>query len=289
MKKLFLLYFCVLALGSAVSARDLTSTDGKTYKNVQITQITPLGIFFLCNGQSGWLDFKDLSPDVQHEFGYDPGKAQDFEKGLSGNSDAAFPSGANANYDASSFPPEAQPLPDGQVPPQGSTIVNVNDETPASYNDIVCGGPSYCSGYYVYWNNRYYPYYYWHHWYWHNHWVYHNGRYYPWDYYHHHGVWHNGQYYPYHHGALQNSEPWKKIDAAHGHVSESLSHRDEPAKANEKRELARREFERQQAEIREAAEKRGINRLPATEKKETAPVAREHGGEERGGGGGGRR
>lgn len=209
--RLLLSILALASISSASLARDLVTTDGKTYPNVQIVQITPLGLNFLCDGKSGWVDFKDLPADVQNEFGYDAAKSQAFEKKLADNNGSDLVSGSG--YDSMGMPDEAQALPQGQQPPPGSTVVDMDSDGDEPAINIACGGPSCCSNYYVNWNGRYYPYYYWHHWWWNHHWVYQNGRYYPWSYYNHHGVWHNGHYYPYHHGNLQGSEAWRKADA----------------------------------------------------------------------------
>ena len=83
--KLFV--FCLIAffMISMVSARDITTLDGTTYKNVTITDSSPVGITIVY-GQSGgaivirWLDFKDLPETIRKEFGYTEARAREFEK-----------------------------------------------------------------------------------------------------------------------------------------------------------------------------------------------------------------
>ncbi len=163
MRKTLLAFAAALALIGSAAARDLTTTDGKVYQNVMITKITPLGLVFVCDGKSGWADFRDLPQDVQSEFGYDPQKAQDYEQSLAQNNGMeSSPQGQLPAYDPSQYPPEAQPLPQGQQPPAGSTVIYASDiQSDSDLSDAaaVCAGPA--SNAYIYYNNQYYPYYYW--------------------------------------------------------------------------------------------------------------------------------
>ena len=231
------------SIATAASAMDLTTNDGKIYKDVSITKLTPIGMKFICDGNSGWVDFRDLTPDIQKAFSYDPKAAAAFEQRLVDNkgfisataSQQVAPalqtvSAAPAQPqppqepdtqealiaqqtppDFSSYPPDAQPV--SQLP-AGATVIDCSSSVPDTINDVqFTAGPAYCANSYVFWGGQYYPAYYWSHW-WHDHnWVWHNGHYYPWNYYQHHGVWENGKYYPYNHGRLYQSEPWQKGDA----------------------------------------------------------------------------
>ena len=245
MKTLSLLLsaFAFSAAALQVFAYDLSTSDGKTYKDASITKITPIGLGFISNGKSGWLDFRDLSKQVQKDFNYDPKAASAFEQRLVNNKGfvpqnqaiskpapaqqpATPPAPATppqsptsqADYvsqqpapDLSDFPADAQPL---DQPPAGATVVDYSSGVPANidYTQFACG-PAYCANSYVYWGGHYYPSYYWHHWWWNHNWVNHNGHYYPWNYYHHNGVWENGKYYPDNHGRLYDSQTWKNEDA----------------------------------------------------------------------------
>lgn len=78
-KSLFLL--TALTLCPFVSfAIDLTLNNGATYSNITVTQTTPLGINFLCNGAAGWADFRDMPTDEAKVFGYNPASAATFEQ-----------------------------------------------------------------------------------------------------------------------------------------------------------------------------------------------------------------
>jgi len=221
--------FAALALTASASARDLSTLDGKVYSDVTITKITPLGLVFISGGKSGWVDFRDLPPDVQQEFGYDPQRAQAYEQKLvqSNGYEQSAQAQSQAQqiqappsqiqqaqqmpaFDSTQYPPEAQPLAQA---PEGATVINsadIQSDSDLSAVSAVCVGPA-CNAY-IYYNNMYYPYYYWSHWYHDHHWVWNNGRPYPWTYANHHGVWENGKYYPYEHGRLYQSDNWRQAD-----------------------------------------------------------------------------
>lgn len=241
MKKLFsLAALAILSLASTAFAIDLTTVDGKTYKDADITKLTPIGLKFICNGQSGWINFRDLTPDMQKSFGYDPAAAAAFEQKLVDNkgfttvtqpAPKAAPSASSQTQaqqtpqepetqdaliaqqtppDLSAYPPDAQPV---SQPPPGATVIDCSNGIPDTLNSAeYLAGPAYCSNSYVLWGGCYYPAYYWNHWWNDHHWTWHDGHYYPLSYYNHHGVWENGKYYPYHHGRLYESEPWKNAD-----------------------------------------------------------------------------
>ena len=237
------------SLASAASALDLTTTDGKVYKDVSVTKLTPIGLKFICAGKSGWADFRDLTPDLQQAFNYDPKAAAAFEQKLVDNKGfiplsqqtlqpapvqvqpaqlaqqtqvqvqpvaAQEPDTQEALIaqqtppDYSSYPADAQPV---SQPPQGATVIDCSSGVPQTIDSVeFTAGPAYCPNTYVLWGGSYYPAYYWCHW-WHSHnWVWHDGHYYPQNYYDHHGAWENGKYYPYEHGKLYQSEPWQKAD-----------------------------------------------------------------------------
>lgn len=82
--KLFV--FCLTACCmTMVSARDITMTEGATYKNVTITDSSPVGITIMYDKPDGTtvirgVDFRDLPEAVRKEFGYTEVKAKEFEK-----------------------------------------------------------------------------------------------------------------------------------------------------------------------------------------------------------------
>jgi hypothetical protein len=82
-----LLLFCLMSLSmiSVLCARDITTLDGATYKNVTITNSSPVGITISYDKADGTmvirgLDFRDLPADIQKEFNYTEVRANEFEK-----------------------------------------------------------------------------------------------------------------------------------------------------------------------------------------------------------------
>lgn len=83
--KLFVFCLITLCMISMVSARDITTLDGATYKNVTITDSSPVGITIMYDKKDGTtvikgLDFRDLPDTVRKEFGFTEVKAAEFEK-----------------------------------------------------------------------------------------------------------------------------------------------------------------------------------------------------------------
>lgn len=79
---LCLVAFCVI---STVAARDITTLDGAAYKNITITNTSPVGITIAYDKPDGTsvikgLDFRDLPESVRKEFGYTEIRAAEFEK-----------------------------------------------------------------------------------------------------------------------------------------------------------------------------------------------------------------
>ncbi len=192
----------LLTIASAVcaSAKDLDRNDGTSYKDVEITERTPIGLSFICHGKAGWLDFRDMAPEMQREYGYDPAKADEFERELDKKGGDLVPAGGAPDMQA--IPAEANL--DPQTVPQNdqnTTVVAPGQQVLYDPAFFTAEGPVY-NNRWVLWNGHHYPYYWWHNWYWGHHWVYSHGRYYPWHYFHGHGTWYHGKYYPYHHGLL---------------------------------------------------------------------------------------
>ena len=80
-------FFCLVAfcMISMVSARDITTLDGATYKDVVITSNSPVGITISYDKPDGTtvikgLDFRDLPEAIRKEFGYTEVRAAEFEK-----------------------------------------------------------------------------------------------------------------------------------------------------------------------------------------------------------------
>jgi hypothetical protein len=75
----------VAGLVFSACARDITTLDGKTYKNVQISNVTPAGFDIAYTPKGGGLAikemfFKNLPEKIRKEFGYTPKRAQAFEE-----------------------------------------------------------------------------------------------------------------------------------------------------------------------------------------------------------------
>lgn len=217
MKRARLLFLSVLLLSLCASAKDIVTRDGTTYKDVTVTQTTPIGISFISNGKGGWIDFRDMTDDEQKDYGYDRQKADEFEQKLVQNKGNMVP--PDGAPDMTDIPADANLDPKAVPQTQDNTVViQPNQQVPYDPSCFTSAGPVYTNQW-VSWNGRYYPSYWWHQWYWNNHWAYHNGRYYPWHYYHNHGVWYHGKYYPYHHGLLAKNDYCQSKDrhGADGH------------------------------------------------------------------------
>jgi len=83
--KLFVCGLIAFCMFSMVSARDITTLDGATYKNVTVTDSSPVGITIMYDKPNGstvlrGLDFRDLPADIRKEFGYTEVRAAEFEK-----------------------------------------------------------------------------------------------------------------------------------------------------------------------------------------------------------------
>ncbi|MFA6103936.1 MAG: hypothetical protein WCV67_12790 [Victivallaceae bacterium] len=85
MKRGYAVILLSALLTAAVSAEDVTTADGTVYKDIKISETTPIGINFVSGDKACWVDFRDLPPDTAKKYGYDPVKAADFEKALTQN------------------------------------------------------------------------------------------------------------------------------------------------------------------------------------------------------------
>ena len=69
-----------LAAGGLAAAADLTTTDGKTYKEVSVTKVEPDGLSISHETGTVKLPFIKLPVEVQRQYGYDPAKAEAYAK-----------------------------------------------------------------------------------------------------------------------------------------------------------------------------------------------------------------
>lgn len=68
-----------------ISALDITTTDGKVYKNVQVTNVLPNAVGFMYTKKDGAMVLRDvqmtlLTKNLQKKFKYSPKKAEIFQK-----------------------------------------------------------------------------------------------------------------------------------------------------------------------------------------------------------------
>jgi len=69
------------AASSVLQARDITTLDGKVYKEVSI-RAKPNGLEIVHSTGVAFVNFKNLPESVWKEFGYDPAKAAEYEEKL---------------------------------------------------------------------------------------------------------------------------------------------------------------------------------------------------------------
>jgi len=80
-----ILFCAVFALSTlTLSALDITTTDGKVYKNVNVTNVLPDAVGFMYTQKDGALTLRDvkldkLTKDLQKKFNYSPKKAKIFK------------------------------------------------------------------------------------------------------------------------------------------------------------------------------------------------------------------
>jgi hypothetical protein len=75
MKTVFLLAWLGLLLVLPLRAEDWTTTDGKTYRNVQVLSHNAAYVTILHEDGGGQIPLSTLSPGLQKRFGYDPAQA----------------------------------------------------------------------------------------------------------------------------------------------------------------------------------------------------------------------
>ncbi len=65
----------VLLLGVSAFADDITTLDGKTYKNVKVTTSDPISITVSHSTGAGRILFAEIDAELQKKYGYDAAKA----------------------------------------------------------------------------------------------------------------------------------------------------------------------------------------------------------------------
>ena len=215
MKKGYAVLLLFALFAATVLSEDITTIDGTVYKDIKVTEITPIGINFVSNDKACWADFRDLSPDVAAKYGYDPAKAAEFEKALAQNQGSAIagdPSeiAADSTVTGNDTVPAVAPAPvqgtnvtvntpvanaNITIAPPPPQVIVVNNGDTVIYDQQIVYEP--VTTIWVSWCGRYYPRSYWHYWYWKDRYVCWNGRYYPAHCYYRGGVWDHGKYYKY--------------------------------------------------------------------------------------------
>jgi hypothetical protein len=107
MKKGYAVILLSALLTATVSAEDVTTTDGTVYKDIKISETTPIGINFVSGDKACWIDFRDLPPDDAKKYGYDPAKAAEFEKTLAQNQGSTVAANAPVTAPAAVISPPA--------------------------------------------------------------------------------------------------------------------------------------------------------------------------------------
>ncbi len=86
MKKVLLLVCATMCVSLMLSARDIKTNDGKSYKGVSISSVTPIGIDISYQKDGTYfiklLPFINLSKEIQKEFHYNPEKAEAYVNNL---------------------------------------------------------------------------------------------------------------------------------------------------------------------------------------------------------------
>lgn len=82
---ILIVFVCTGVFSFILTARDITTLDGQTYKNVQISSVTPIGFDISYTPPGGGLairelSFKNLPKNIRKEYGYNPVKAEAFSE-----------------------------------------------------------------------------------------------------------------------------------------------------------------------------------------------------------------
>ena len=67
-------------LGPNLFALDITTVDGKTYRDCRVSRVDPDGICVLWSSSGARIKFANLPEPVRAQYGYDPEKAGAFER-----------------------------------------------------------------------------------------------------------------------------------------------------------------------------------------------------------------
>jgi len=90
------LILSALLTAGMVYGEDLVTNDGTVYKDIKITEVTPIGINFISNEKACWVDFRDLPAATATQYGYDAAKAAQFEKMLAQNNGSTLNATTNS-------------------------------------------------------------------------------------------------------------------------------------------------------------------------------------------------
>lgn len=66
----------MLAFGFHLLAEDLTTLDNKTFKDFRVLHTNAFAIRITYSGGGGWINFTNLSPELQKRYGYDAAQAE---------------------------------------------------------------------------------------------------------------------------------------------------------------------------------------------------------------------
>ncbi|MFA7231659.1 MAG: hypothetical protein WC071_10350 [Victivallaceae bacterium] len=118
----------------AATAEDITTADGTVYKDVKISETTPLGINAVCGEQAVWIDYRDLAPEVAARYGYDPAKSAEFEKALDRQQNTTQTTSAPATTVPAAVPVVQQPT---TTVPAAAPVVQQPTTVPAPNPAVV--------------------------------------------------------------------------------------------------------------------------------------------------------
>jgi len=71
----WLVFAVAVSMGVAALADDITTLDGKTYKNVKVTSSDPISITVSHSTGAGRILFAEMDAELQKKYGYDAAKA----------------------------------------------------------------------------------------------------------------------------------------------------------------------------------------------------------------------
>lgn len=224
----------LLLFGTILSARDITTNDGTTYRDVEIAGVNPNSIQILTSGKIVDIPFSELPQSIKDEFGYSASRDASFQASVP---DVTTQQDSNAptpyeEQDNPQAPAAGEPSGDSYMPPsqdqqQTSQTINIDDGAGNVYPVVYAAPYYYNNAYWYNWHNHWYPY--------HKHgWTYYGGQWNRWHEGHrfwyngrwhyadpHHGEWYHGKWYPHPHGLLS---PAKAEEERHDQEHRSESH-----------------------------------------------------------------